>query len=258
MMMVRVMTYNIHKGIGGIDRRYRPQRIIETVAHYEPDIVFLQEVDDGVPRSRLDRQVDHFGDALGFDHRAFQANVRLTRGHYGNAILSRFPLAQTWDIDLTIRMKKRRQALVAKAQVQVDGHSRTLVLSNVHLGLAGFERVIQLSHLLSSDPLLHIRRDTPALIGGDFNDVWGSLGKKIMNLQGFNNASGRSRTFPAYRPVRSLDAIYFRGGLQLQSAFVGHTAVARRASDHLPLIADFAIDVASAAAPTPEPEPPAP
>jgi endonuclease/exonuclease/phosphatase family metal-dependent hydrolase len=248
MMMVRVMTYNIHKGIGGIDRRYRPQRIIDTVGHYQPDIVFLQEVDDGVPRSRFDRQVDQLGDALELGHRAFQANVKLTQGHYGNAILSRFPLAETWDIDLTLRLKKRRQALLAKVHLHAGGHTRTLVLSNVHLGLAGFERVIQLRRLMSCDPLLHVRRDTPALIGGDFNDLWGSLGRKIMLRNGFTNASGKSRTFPAYRPMRSLDAIYYRGGMQLQSAFVGHTAIARQASDHLPVVADFWVDLPPAAA----------
>ncbi len=249
MMMLRVMTYNIHKGIGGIDRRYRPQRVIDTIGHYQPDVVFLQEVDEGVPRSRFDRQAEQIGAALGFEHHAFQANVKLTQGHYGNAILSRFALAETWDIDLTIRMKKRRQAIVAKALLHHQGHSRTLVLTNVHLGLAGFERVIQLGRLLASDPLLHIRRDTPALIGGDFNDVWGSLGKKIMTVQGFVNASGQSRTFPAYRPMRSLDAIYYRGGMHLQSSFVGHTALAKHASDHLPLIADFAVEIAPDDAP---------
>ncbi len=91
-MRFQLITYNVHKGIGGVDRRYRPDRIVETLAHYEPDIVFMQEVDDGVPRSRGHRQVDWFGDALGLKHRAYQANVRLRRGHYGNAILSRFPV----------------------------------------------------------------------------------------------------------------------------------------------------------------------
>jgi len=239
MTNLRLLTYNIHKGIGGIDRRYQIQRVIDTVEHYHPDIVFLQEVDEGVPRSHLDRQVDTIGNSLGFDHRAFQANVKLTKGHYGNAILSRFPMRQVWDIDLTVPLKKRRRALVAKAHVCVDGHDRVVVLSNVHLGLAGYERGIQLKRLIASQPLLHARRDTPALIAGDFNDVWGSLGKRFLLPHGFQNASGKSRTFPAFRPMRSLDSIYFRGGLTLTSAFVGHTALARQASDHLPLIADF-------------------
>ena len=68
-MRFRLLTYNIHKGIGGVDRRYRPERIVETIGHYEPDIVFLQEVDDGVPRSRRDRQVDLLAEALELPHR---------------------------------------------------------------------------------------------------------------------------------------------------------------------------------------------
>ena len=42
-MRFRIITYNIHKGIGGVDRRYRLQRIIETIAHYRPDIALLRE-----------------------------------------------------------------------------------------------------------------------------------------------------------------------------------------------------------------------
>ena len=64
-MRFRLLTYNIHKGIGGIDRRYRPERVVEAIAHCQPDIVLLQEVDDGVPRSSHHRQVDLLGDALG-------------------------------------------------------------------------------------------------------------------------------------------------------------------------------------------------
>ena len=111
-MKIRILTYNIHKGIGGVDRLYRPERIIETLESYHADIVLLQEVDDGVPRSRQHRQVDLFGDALNMRHRAFQRNVKLTRGHYGNAILSRFPLDDVQNLDLTVPMKKRRRALI--------------------------------------------------------------------------------------------------------------------------------------------------
>ena len=49
--MLRVITYNIHKAIG-VDRRFRPQRIVDILRHYDADVVTLQEVDDGVPRSR--------------------------------------------------------------------------------------------------------------------------------------------------------------------------------------------------------------
>ena len=40
-MRFQIITYNIHKGIGGVDRHYRPERIVETLSHYEPDIVLI-------------------------------------------------------------------------------------------------------------------------------------------------------------------------------------------------------------------------
>jgi endonuclease/exonuclease/phosphatase family metal-dependent hydrolase len=235
----RLMTYNIHKGIGGVDRRYRPERIVTTIARYRPDIVLLQEVDDGVPRSSLDRQVDLLGDALGFRHRAFQRNVTLRRGCYGNAILSRFPLSDVHDLDLTIPLKKRRQALVAHCRLQWEHHSRTILIFNTHLGLAGFERVMQLRRIVSSEALKHTHKSTPAIIAGDFNDVWGGLGKTVLEPAGFTLASGTSKTFPAVLPMRTLDRVYFRGALTLDHSLVSHTKLSKQASDHLPVIVDF-------------------
>lgn len=238
---IRVMTYNIHKAIGGVDRRYDLDRVAETIAHYLPDIAFLQEVDDGVPRSNFDCQVDALASRLGYPHQAFQANVRLTRGHYGNAILSRFALRETWNVDLTIPFKKRRRALVAKAHVPMGEHDRTLLLCNLHLGLAGFERARQVKKLMGWDHLKHVHHETPAIVGGDFNDVWSSLARRFMLPFGYESVFRKSRTFPAFMPVRGLDAIYFRGNIQMQTAYVGHFKLARYASDHLPLIADFEI-----------------
>ncbi len=177
-MQFRFATYNIHKGIGGVDRRYHPQRVIEAIRHCTPDVVFLQEVDDGVPRSRRDRQVDMLADALELSYRAFQPNVKLKQGRYGNAIISRFPLSDVHHVDLTIPPKKRHRALVAHCRVRNEEHTRTLVLFNVHLGLAGFERNLQLRRLLDSNILLRAHwtrglslRGTVTTCGGRWADA---------------------------------------------------------------------------------------
>ncbi len=238
-MQLRLVTYNIHKGIGGVDRAYRLDRITEAIQHCLPDVVLLQEVDDGVPRSHHHRQVDLLGDALQLPHRAFQANVRLKQGHYGNAILSRYPLADVHDLDLTIPLKKRRRALVAHCRLKDDSHSRTLLLFNVHLGLAGFERTIQLKRILASHTLTHTRHDTAVVVAGDYNDVWGTLGRRLMEPAGFQAACLRRRTFPAVLPMRALDRVYYRGLLHVDHSFASRTRVARHASDHLPLVVDF-------------------
>lgn len=238
-MQFRLVTYNIHKGIGGIDRRYRPERIVETLQALNPDVLFLQEVDDGVPRSRGHRQVDWLSDALEMPHRAFQANVRLRHGHYGNAIISRFPLTDVKSIDLTVRFKKRRRALMARCRVTTEEHHRTLILFNVHLGLAGFERMIQLRRLLKARPLARTWRNTAMVLGGDFNDVWGNLGQRVLADAGLISAGGNVHTFPAFRPIRPLDRIFYRGRLECAGCHRSRSPIARQASDHLPLIADF-------------------
>jgi endonuclease/exonuclease/phosphatase family metal-dependent hydrolase len=246
-MKIKIATYNIHKGIGGVDRRYRLERIVEVIRHYEPDVVLLQEVDDGVPRSQRDRQADKLANLTGLEHTQFQPNVKLREGVYGNAILSRFPIHDPVDIDLTIPLKKRRRAQIARidlvpegSHVQ-EGRHRSVTLINLHLGLAGFERRIQLTRLLQNSAVEGLHRDAPCLLGGDFNDVWGAIGMRIMKPAGFESASECRRTFPAVAPVRPLDAIYYRGDCAPHQVVAGRIDVARKASDHLPLIAEFEV-----------------
>ena len=239
-MQFRLISYNIHKGIGGVDRRYRLQRIIDTLADYDADIIFMQEVDEDVPRSRHHRQVIEIAEGLGLKHHAFQRNVKLKRGHYGNAVLSRHPLTDVENFDLTVTLKKRRRAQFATCQIR-QNHQRTLHLVNFHLGLAGFERAIQIQKVLRHLESKSFHHDTPVIVAGDYNDVWGTIGKKYMQPAGFLAVNKNSPTFPAIIPVRQLDHIFYRGEISCSKSFVGHSDLARQASDHLPVIADFSL-----------------
>ncbi|HIA14651.1 MAG TPA: endonuclease [Nitrospirales bacterium] len=240
-MRFRVITYNIHKGVGGVDRRYQLARIIDTLAFYEPDIALLQEVADGIPRSGHHQQVDVLGETLGFQHRAYQPNVTLRKGAHGNAILSRFPLSDIHDIDLTIPLKKRRRSLAATCHLSIGKHSSPLLIYNFHLGLVSFERTIQIRRFLANATFQKLKTTAPVIVAGDFNDLWATLGKRLLEPAGFQIASGLSKTFPAFRPVRPLDHVFFRGNLILHHCFPSRIKVAKRASDHLPIIADFEI-----------------
>lgn len=246
-MRLRVLSYNIHKCIGGLDRRYDPLRVARVIARYDPDLVLLQEVDQNAHRSNADRQVDLLGDFLGFRHRTYFPNVRIrTGGEYGNAMLSRFPLTETSNIDVTVPPKKKRSVLHARYRVRMNGarnkHTRTLHVYNLHLGLSGIERKIQLKRFLESHPFVGLHHRTPILVGGDFNDVWGTLGRKLLAPAGFRGVNRPVQTFPAWGPLRPLDAIYVRGDVTLHHVHHARTALARRASDHLPLVADLRID----------------
>ena len=241
-MHFTVMTYNIHKCIGGVDRRYRPERVIEVIGHCGPDILFLQEVDDGVPRSRKHKQAELLGDELGYPHRAFQRNVSLKQGHYGNAILSRFPLSDIRHLDLTVPLKKRRRGLAAHVRIRADGHTHSLLIVTFHLGLAAFERRIQLRRVLNDSVLQRTKRATGVIVAGDYNDVWGNLGRQIMQPADFQSVAGVVKTFPAILPIRPLDRIFYRGNLGVDHSYVSRTQTAHQASDHLPLVAEFVLN----------------
>lgn len=237
-MKLRVLSYNIHKCIGGIDRRYEPSRIIEVIQKLDADVVMLQEVDAGVKRSNGDRQVELLGSELGLRYHTWFPNVDVRGGgQYGNAILSRYPLIESTNLDLTLRFKKRRSALHGVLRVRHDDVDRTVHVFNMHLGLARYERKRQLEMFLGSHPFAHLHRDTPVVVGGDLNDVYGGLGQLLVP-SGFRGIERRPLTFPAWGPLRALDAIFVRGAMDFVKLSRCDSELARRASDHRPIVAD--------------------
>jgi endonuclease/exonuclease/phosphatase family metal-dependent hydrolase len=255
---LRVLSYNIHKCIGGVDRRYEPSRIVEVIRKLDADVVMLQEVDAGVKRSNGDRQVELLGDQLGLRYHTWFPNVEVRGGgQYGNAILSRYPLIESTNIDVTLRFKKRRSVLHGVLRVRHDEIDRTVHVFNMHLGLARYERKRQLEMFLSSQPFAHLHHDTPVVVGGDLNDVYGGLGQ-LLAPSGFRGIDRRPLTFPAWGPMRALDAIFVRGAVELQKLVRCDSDLARRASDHRPLVAEVKLQPHQAHAADADLKPPAP
>ena len=256
-MRLRVVSYNIHKCIGGLDRRYDPARVIQVIRKLDADVVMLQEVDAGVTRSRGDRQVELLGEELGLPHRTWYPNVDVRGGgHYGNAILSRYPLIESTNIDLSIRFKKKRSVLHGVLRVRHDDVDRTVHVYNMHLGLARYERVRQLATFLDSQPFSHLHHDTPVVVGGDLNDVYGGL-DSLLAPAGFRGSERRPLTFPAWGPMRALDGIFVRGTMDFLKLSRCDSDLARRASDHRPILAEVRLQ-AHHPAHHPEPKPPTP
>ena len=248
-MKVRVLTYNIHKCIGGLDRRYDPERTCEVIADHAPDVVLLQEVAQG-RRFGGELQMDRLRTLLGYRHEVHFVNVRRKRVSYGNAILSRFPLTRSCNIDVRVPPNMARSVLHTRCRVRlpptgVSGqgrarHTRTLHVFNLHIGLWESERRAQLRRFLVSEPFRGLHARTPILVGGDFNDVW-TRSRRYLEPEGFRGMQRPIRTFPAFAPVRPLDSLFVRGDLTLDRVFASRSPLARRASDHLPLIADLEI-----------------
>lgn len=114
---VRVVTWNVH-GFVGSDGRWDPQRVAEVLHGICPDLMALQEVDArSCPESNrhpLDAQ------AAGLDATVIAGpTLDVPERDYGNAVLSRLPVADTRRYDISrpgaeprsLRFRKASRAL---------------------------------------------------------------------------------------------------------------------------------------------------
>jgi endonuclease/exonuclease/phosphatase family metal-dependent hydrolase len=234
---MRLLSYNIHKGIGGRDRRYDIQRIIDVIEQENPDVICLQEVDRLVRRSRYHDQPQLLARHFNAAAHLCQTTVRLKTGGYGNVILSRWPLQSCHQISLRFNSKKPRGAQL----VVVETPEGALQLVHWHLGLAEKERHWQVNHLLAHQ-LFRRAGELPVLVAGDSNDWRNTLAAGPFARHNFAQVTApvsRFRSFPAYFPMGSLDKAFYRGDVYVHHARVVRSALAKRASDHLPLVIDF-------------------
>jgi endonuclease/exonuclease/phosphatase family metal-dependent hydrolase len=245
-MRFRTLTYNIHRAIG-VDRRFRLERIIRILAHHQADVVLLQEVDIGVPRSGKLNLARELARELGYNFLAVGLNVQLRQGYYGNATLSRFPIVRKRNIDLTIGTHKRRGCQHTTLQIS-NPTNQLLEVFNMHLGLSARERARQIGMLAQSVEFAALEHHLPCIVGGDFNDWRSLLPPVFIDILGFASAtslktSGKQDipTYPSFSPAGSLDKIFFRGGLKKIKSRSCNLPVSRVASDHLPIIVDFEI-----------------
>jgi endonuclease/exonuclease/phosphatase family metal-dependent hydrolase len=219
-----IATYNIH-GAVGTDRRFNPQRVAQVLKEISADIIALQEVPLG--GSEMPNVLDMLQDATGFN--AVEGPTRHgPERRYGNAVLSRYPILATRNIDLSFGSREPRGALDA----DVDCHGHPLRVIATHLGLRFAERRDQIRRLLQAFDTDRM----PVILLGDVNE-WFVWGRSLRWLVSHFEAVPAPRTFPSRWPVFALDRIWISPRHRLVHVDVHATPLARLASDHLPLIA---------------------
>jgi endonuclease/exonuclease/phosphatase family metal-dependent hydrolase len=237
-MTFRIVTYNVHK-CRGMDRRVRPERIASVLRETKADIVALQEVLSVEGRERERHQARFLAEELEMDYRVGE-NRRLDGGAYGNVVLSRLPLREADNYDITWRGRERRGCL--RVDVALAG-GRWLNVFNVHLGTAFLERRHQARVLVSTRILQQHNLAGARVVLGDFNEWTHGLASRLL-AEHFKSADirhhlRRGRTYPGLLPLVHLDHIYYDHALVLERLSLHRSRTALVASDHLPLVADF-------------------
>ena len=232
---LRIATYNIHR-CRGLDGRTRPERIIAVLSAIDADVVALQEVVGAGPRGG--GHAEEIGAALGMGW--IMSSARLLRGHqFGNTVLSRFPITQHLEHDLSWKTCEPRR--LQRVDVSVNGS--TLHVYNVHLGTALLERRHQAERLAAIVTDRHV--SGPKIVLGDFNEwmkglVTSTLSARLNSVD-LRNYLRRRRTYPGVFPLLHLDHIYYAGHVEIVGIQLPRTRLALVASDHLPLVADVKV-----------------
>ena len=213
---LRVASYNLH-GCVGSDGRREPLRIAEVIRELDCDTIGLQEV----------YGLEEVAAALGM--RAVAGPPYVWHGrHVGNALLTKRRVLSSRSHDYSWENREPRSML----DVELEVAGLPLRVLVVHFGIAARERGFQMRKLAQ---LLHETPKEEALVVlGDVNE-WLPLSRPLRALQDLLGRSHAARTFPARWPLFALDRIWVRPHRALLILEAHRSALARQASDHLPL-----------------------
>lgn len=240
MTVLRIATYNIHKGVQGVGpvRRLEIHNLGHAVEQLDADIVCLQEV------RKLHRREERYFTRWPELPQAeflcpegycavYQTNATTRHGEHGNALLSRWPVALHAHEDMSDHRFEQRGLL----HVPVRVGRRDVHVIVLHLGLIPQSRTRQIEQV-GRYIEREIPRTAPVIVAGDLND-WGGKLRAAMSKLGFKDfIDERALTYPSRLPLAQLDYIYARG-LKPTGTEVPRGRIWWRMSDHLPLIAEF-------------------
>lgn len=223
--MTRILVANVHQlraGVGPVAAAIGPLR---------PDVALLNETG---PRRRLRALGRELGMQVAPDP------VSPLRRRVRNAVLARPPwrvlehrLHRFADVR---RPLNPRGALLAL----VEGPPGRLSVCCLHLGLHPLERLHAVREVLGFE------LPDPAVVGGDLNELPDGravrlLGRRLRDAWAIAG-EGEGATFPAGSPRARIDYLFVSDGPVVERAFVPAGERFRRASDHLPLVVDLALE----------------
>ncbi|NLS93362.1 MAG: endonuclease [Planctomycetaceae bacterium] len=231
-LQLRVLSYNIHHG-EGVDSKLDLPRIAEVVKSTKADLVALQEVDCGVERSERVDQPRELARLTGM-HVVFGNNIRYQGGDYGNAVLSRFPIARHENHPLPA-LREGEQRGVIEVELDLPGSAGKLLFLATHFDYRSDEEE-RLASVRFINDRMAAQKDRPALLAGDLNALPDSNTLRLLEAAWTRANEKVLFTFPAEQPTRQIDYILFRPASRWKTIEV-RVPDEPVASDHRPLLA---------------------
>ncbi|GAB4014024.1 MAG: endonuclease/exonuclease/phosphatase family protein [Bdellovibrio sp.] len=241
----KILSYNIHKGMNPRGTKFVLREMREHLRSIDSDVIFLQEAigHNISDKMRIEdwpdaNQIEYLAHGR-WNHFAYGANKHHKNGHHGNAILSKFPIENIQNFDLTTNPFENRGLLYADLDI---GLNDPLHVFCTHLNLLEGGRKVQTDKIISI--IEEITQDhNPLLLCGDFNDwrktIIDRLHGQLDLKEIFHHHQGDLiKTFPSFLPGLSLDRIFFRNLEAIEAKGLKEDPW-KKLSDHLPILANF-------------------
>lgn len=245
-MTLKIISYNIHKGFGPGNIRFSLPEIKDFLSREQADVVFLQEAVGEhtgkklvIPNFPSNDQVQYLAQDL-YPYAIYGGNKRHKLGHHGNAILSRFPIEEVNNHNISQNRFESRGLLHAV----LEHHKKEIHLFNTHLNLLERDRRKQIQWIQQHlDKELH--EEHPIILAGDFNDWRRKIIDFLHQETTLKEVFGGDKintphSFPSFLPRLSLDRIFYKN-LKLHEAVQFSGPQFKNLSDHLPLLAHFKV-----------------
>jgi endonuclease/exonuclease/phosphatase family metal-dependent hydrolase len=159
---MRVMSWNIWFRFGPWERRQ--PAIIETLRRADADVVALQEVWAGDDVRQIDLLAAELGMHAAYDSRMIRHDFR-----FGNAVLSRWPIAGTQTLAYVTDGDSQESRLALRADI--DGPRGAFQMFCTHLNWRLYDSALRQSQVRQLTEFVAGSRPRtyPAIVCGDFN-----------------------------------------------------------------------------------------
>jgi endonuclease/exonuclease/phosphatase family metal-dependent hydrolase len=223
---LRIVSYNVNS------QRGDGAALVELVRGLEPDIVVLQEA----PRRLRWRTLNaHLAHRLGLVHAAGGAPS------LGNSVLTsyRVRVHESWCVQFPLTPGRHMRGAVF---IRCTIGAAAFVVGGTHLATDPAERPTQAAILRRVMGEVEL----PLVLAADVNEepggsAWRTLADGMTDAGSAGADGGPAPTFPAPAPDRRIDAVFVGKGLSVRAVSVADGVLARRASDHLPVVVDLTL-----------------
>ncbi len=200
---INVLTYNVNacrNEAGKVD----VAKTAKVIADANVDLAAIQEVDVNTGRTRNVDQAKELAKLTQMPYHHFAKGIDLQGGEYGILILSKFPIKDSFRIELP--RKSGEQRVLSGVQVELP-NTKNIVFMNTNISGSQADKLAYVEEIISASKAT----DLPIILAGDFGTMPGAPEINALD-QNFTRTCPTEdcpKVYPVKAPTRAISHIMY-------------------------------------------------